>query len=107
MYVADANMEKGEMRVEANISVGKGRKLGVKVEIKNLNSFKAIGDSVDYEREEQRKAIKHKAVYVDLPMDQIKISTSPDIGIWAETLTFLNIEEEVYQITKRWDDKNI
>ena len=45
-------MEKGEMRVEANISVsevspvglrpGDKNKLGTKVEVKNLNSFKSV-----------------------------------------------------------------
>ncbi len=49
--VAEANMEKGEMRVEANISVApKGAdKFGTKVEVKNLNSFKAAEKSIEYE----------------------------------------------------------
>lgn len=47
----DANMEKGEMRVEANISVSKDGKLGTKVEVKNLNSFKAVEKSIAYEIE--------------------------------------------------------
>jgi len=49
--VAEANMEKGEMRVEANISVAlKGaEKFGTKVEVKNLNSFKAAEKSIEYE----------------------------------------------------------
>lgn len=48
-----ANMERGEMRVEANISVAKKgeEKLGTKVEIKNLNSFKAVEKSIRYEIE--------------------------------------------------------
>lgn len=44
-----ANMEKGEMRVEANISVGKDGALGTKVEVKNLNSFKAVEKAIRYE----------------------------------------------------------
>lgn len=57
----DANMEKGEMRVEANISValseaknsggkhsGKS-KFGTKVEVKNLNSFRAVERAIAYE----------------------------------------------------------
>src|SRR3990167_4767109 len=41
--VSEANMEKGEMRVEANISVSADKKkLGIKVEVKNLNSFKSV-----------------------------------------------------------------
>ncbi len=47
--VSDANMEKGEMRVEANISVSKDDTLGTKVEVKNLNSFKAVQDAIRFE----------------------------------------------------------
>ncbi len=42
-------MEKGEMRVEANISVSDTDKFGTKVEVKNLNSFKAVERAIDYE----------------------------------------------------------
>lgn len=47
--VALARMEWGEMRVEANISVSKDNTLGTKVEIKNLNSFKSVRNSIEYE----------------------------------------------------------
>jgi aspartyl-tRNA(Asn)/glutamyl-tRNA(Gln) amidotransferase subunit B len=48
----DANMEKGEMRVEANISVSDCEDmLGTKVEVKNLNSFKAVERAIAYEIE--------------------------------------------------------
>jgi aspartyl-tRNA(Asn)/glutamyl-tRNA(Gln) amidotransferase subunit B len=47
--VSDANMERGEMRVEANISVGRGGALGTKVEVKNLNSFKAVEGAIRFE----------------------------------------------------------
>lgn len=47
--VSDANMEKGEMRVEANISVSKTDELGTKVEVKNLNSFKAMESAIAFE----------------------------------------------------------
>jgi aspartyl-tRNA(Asn)/glutamyl-tRNA(Gln) amidotransferase subunit B len=42
-------MEKGEMRVEANISVSKTEKFGTKVEVKNLNSFRAVERAILYE----------------------------------------------------------
>ncbi len=53
--VSTADMEKGAMRCEANLSVRpKGQKeLGTKVEIKNLNSFKAVRDAIAYEVERQ------------------------------------------------------
>jgi aspartyl-tRNA(Asn)/glutamyl-tRNA(Gln) amidotransferase subunit B len=47
--VSDANMEKGEMRVEANISVSDTEKLGTKVEVKNLNSFRSVEKAIEYE----------------------------------------------------------
>lgn len=55
----DANMEKGEMRVEANISVSTNPKahdfpydfknFGRKVEVKNLNSFRSVERSIEFE----------------------------------------------------------
>ena len=56
--VSDADMEKGEMRVEANISLGDGKKLGTKVEIKNLNSFRSVEYGINYEIERQEKVLK-------------------------------------------------
>lgn len=50
---SDANMEKGEMRVEANISVSDSNELGTKVEVKNLNSFKVVGKAIEYEIKRQ------------------------------------------------------
>lgn len=51
--ISDADMEKGQMRVEANISVSKDEVLGTKVEVKNLNSFRAVSDSIDFEIKRQ------------------------------------------------------
>lgn len=50
---SDANMEKGQMRVEANISVSKTETFGTKVEIKNLNSFKVVEKAIEYEVKRQ------------------------------------------------------
>ncbi|TSC61508.1 MAG: aspartyl-tRNA(Asn)/glutamyl-tRNA (Gln) amidotransferase subunit B [Parcubacteria group bacterium Gr01-1014_48] len=55
---SEANMEKGEMRVEANISVSKTDKLGTKVEIKNLNSFRTVERAIAYEIERQTRALE-------------------------------------------------
>ena len=55
---SDANLEKGEMRVEANISVGKGGELGTKVEIKNLNSFRSVERAIAYEIDRQIAVIE-------------------------------------------------
>jgi len=57
LNVSSADMEKGQMRVEVNISLSKSDKLGTKVEIKNLNSFRSVEKSIDYEIERQKKAL--------------------------------------------------
>ncbi|MCF7815408.1 MAG: Asp-tRNA(Asn)/Glu-tRNA(Gln) amidotransferase subunit GatB [Candidatus Pacebacteria bacterium] len=51
--VSDANMEKGEMRVEANISVSDTDTFGTKVEVKNLNSFKSVESAIEFEIKRQ------------------------------------------------------
>lgn len=56
--VSEANMEKGEMRVEANVSVRteaqeSNNQFGTKVEIKNLNSFRIMERAVAHEIERQ------------------------------------------------------
>lgn len=74
LEISNANMEKGEMRCEANISVqekGKwkyegnceikpkdGYKLNPKIEVKNINSFKAVEKAIEYEIKRQAKAIE-------------------------------------------------
>lgn len=53
--VCDGNMEEGSFRCDANVSVrpvGQA-KLGTKVELKNMNSFKYVRDALDYEIERQ------------------------------------------------------
>ncbi len=71
--ISNADMEKGEMRVEANISVQKkgkwkyldkqikaspGYDLNPKIELKNINSFRYMEKAVAYEIKRQIKAIK-------------------------------------------------
>jgi len=56
--VSNANMEKGEMRVEANISVSTNEQLGTKVEIKNLNSFRVVEKAIAYEVERQKEVLE-------------------------------------------------
>lgn len=56
--VSSANMEKGEMRLEANISVSKDDTLGTKVEVKNLNSFKAVEKAIEYEIKRQAEILE-------------------------------------------------
>lgn len=57
--ISNCNMEKGNLRVDVNLSLKpKGeKKLGRKIEIKNLNSFKAVKDALDYEIKRQTTEI--------------------------------------------------
>ena len=48
-----ANLEKGEMRIEANISVSKTDSFGTKVEVKNINSFRSVERAIAYEVDRQ------------------------------------------------------
>jgi len=57
--VSEANMEKGEMRVEANISISKDSgQLGSKVEVKNLNSFRAVERAIEFEYNRQKELLE-------------------------------------------------
>ena len=51
LQICDGNMEEGSMRCDANISVRlKGeKKLGTKVEVKNLNSIRNVKKAIDHE----------------------------------------------------------
>jgi len=61
LEISDADMEKGHMRCEVNISLykkGEDKLSGTKVEIKNLNSFRVVERSIDYEIQRQTEALK-------------------------------------------------
>jgi aspartyl-tRNA(Asn)/glutamyl-tRNA(Gln) amidotransferase subunit B len=58
--VSDCSMEEGSMRVDANVSVRpRGQQeLGVKAEVKNMNSFKALHDALAYEIKRQAELLE-------------------------------------------------
>lgn len=59
--ISDADMEKGQMRCEVNISLhpeGTEKLSGTKVEVKNLNSFKAVAGAIEYEIKRQTAALE-------------------------------------------------
>jgi aspartyl-tRNA(Asn)/glutamyl-tRNA(Gln) amidotransferase subunit B len=74
---SEANMEKGEMRVEVNLSISPDKnKLGTKVEVKNIASFKMAEKAAAYEIERHTK-------------------------LWEE-----GRQDEIVQETRGWDDIN-
>lgn len=61
LKISPADMEKGQMRCEANVSlyeIGKDPLSGTKVELKNLNSFKAVERGIDFEISRQKELLE-------------------------------------------------
>lgn len=56
---SDGKMEEGSLRVDANISVRRvGEELGVRCEVKNVNSLRSLGRAIDYEAQRQAKLLE-------------------------------------------------
>jgi len=80
--ISDADMEKGQMRVEVNISLSqisnlKSKKLGTKVEVKNLNSFRSVERAVEYEIKRQTAVLEagEKVIHETRGWDEDKQKT--------------------------------
>ncbi|MBI5221087.1 MAG: Asp-tRNA(Asn)/Glu-tRNA(Gln) amidotransferase subunit GatB [Candidatus Liptonbacteria bacterium] len=86
--VSDADMEKGQLRIEPNISLSeiadergldadKRGKLGTKVEVKNINSFRAAFSAVEYEIKRQTEVLERgeKVVHENRGWDDDKKKT--------------------------------
>ncbi|MEI8097038.1 MAG: Asp-tRNA(Asn)/Glu-tRNA(Gln) amidotransferase subunit GatB [Candidatus Moraniibacteriota bacterium] len=75
--VSDADMEKGQMRCEVNLSLypeGSDRLSGTKVEVKNINSFRSVERSIEYEIVRQTSVLElgEKVVQETRGWDEIK-----------------------------------
>src|SRR5215467_1854463 len=57
---SEADMEKGQMRAEPNISIRRSgsQELGVKTELKNINSFRALQRAIAFEVERQKEVLE-------------------------------------------------
>jgi aspartyl-tRNA(Asn)/glutamyl-tRNA(Gln) amidotransferase subunit B len=77
LKISGAQMERGEMRVEANISVSATAELGTKVEVKNLNSFKSVEGAIEFEIKRQTALIESGGVVVQETRgwDEVKLVT--------------------------------
>jgi aspartyl-tRNA(Asn)/glutamyl-tRNA(Gln) amidotransferase subunit B len=88
--VSDADMEKGQMRCDANISLRKEGETGLppyKVEVKNMNSFRAVAMAIDFEIKRQAEVL-----------DEGKIPTKETRGwVDAENITVSQRSKEESQ----------
>lgn len=57
LAISQADIEKGQMRCEANISISQTDTLGTKVEVKNIGSFRSLERAVSYEFTRQQQAL--------------------------------------------------
>lgn len=55
--ISEADLDRGQMRADSNISISADDSLGTKVEIKNLNSFRSIEDAINYEIQRQSELL--------------------------------------------------
>lgn len=56
--VSDCKMQEGSLRCDVNLSLHKkGEPFGTRTEMKNLNSFKAVGRAIEYEASRQEKIL--------------------------------------------------
>ncbi len=55
--VSDADLERGQMRADANISISPDDTLGTRAEVKNLNSFNSVFQAINYEIERQTELL--------------------------------------------------
>lgn len=64
--VCDGNLEEGSLRCDCNVSVRKvgEKKLGTKVELKNINSFRFVEKAIEYEIERQIDAVERNEAII-------------------------------------------
>ena len=81
LNICDGNLEEGSLRCDCNVSIKKNdvEKLGQRVELKNLNSFKFIEKALEYEIKRQIHSLNHgdNIVQETRLYDSVKNKTFP------------------------------
>src|SRR5258708_22412118 len=100
--ISDANMEKGQMRLEPNISVSLDGSLPkYKVEVKNLNSFSFVRKAINYELKRQLAELKRGKEQNVIPETSTNSEDPPQNKIQITYSYF----ESLPQVTMGWDDQ--
>uniref|UniRef100_G3MF25 Glutamyl-tRNA(Gln) amidotransferase subunit B, mitochondrial n=1 Tax=Amblyomma maculatum TaxID=34609 RepID=G3MF25_AMBMU len=80
LCVCNCKMEEGALRVDANVSVNRpGEPWGVRTEVKNLNSVRAVANAIEYEISRQIGVLSHggKVVNTTMAFDAVQRCTVP------------------------------
>ena len=80
LRISDCNMDEGNLRCDANISLRKAEdeKLGIKIELKNMNTFKGIKQALEYEIQRQTMLLENgeKVTHQTRLWDPVKQKTT-------------------------------
>lgn len=120
LKISSADAEKGQIRFEANVSLGKNDNLGIKVEVKNIGSIQSLKEAVNYEIERQKNVLKkgEKILQETRGFDEIKkITFSQRAKEEAEDYRYFSdpdlppllidqaLEQEIIFVETPWDKK--
>ena len=112
--VSDCKMQEGSLRADVNVSVRKkgAKELGIRTEMKNMNSFRSITRAIEYEAERQIEVIENggKIEQETLRWDEVSGKTfsmrdkenAQDYRYFPEPdLAIINISDEMIENIKK------
>ena len=86
--VSDCKMQEGSLRCDVNLSVRPvgSAELGTRTEMKNLNSFKAIARSIQYEARRQIELLEERSRLLAGPLEEQARKLEQQAGDWERSL---------------------
>ena len=108
--ISEADTKKGQIRCDVNVSImeEKGTELGTKVEVKNVNSFGNVYDTINYEIERQSK-LKDEGRYDEVVQETRRFDEETGTTIRMRTKAdaidykyFVEPNIPKYKIDKTW-----
>lgn len=113
--ISEADSKKGQVRCDVNVSImdvdkdeTKQENWGTKIEVKNVNSFSAVRDAINYEIERQTKA-KEDGTYDEMPQQTRRFDEESGTTIFMRSKVdaidykyFVEPNIPKYKISKEW-----